>query len=143
FTIPLLIGGATTSAAHTAVKIAPHYPAGVAHVLDASRVVGVVSKLLSPENKPAFLAELATKQQKLRDDFAQRDQRKPLLPLAEARARAPKTDWPAVDIPRPEFLGTKVFADVDIAETIPFIDWGPFFSAWELAGRFPDILKYE
>src|SRR5690606_4139092 len=68
---------------------------------------------------------------------------KPLLPLAEARARAPKTDWPAVDIPRPEFLGTKVFADVDIAEIIPFIDWGPFFSAWELAGRFPEILKDE
>jgi 5-methyltetrahydrofolate--homocysteine methyltransferase len=141
FTIPLLIGGATTSAAHTAVKIAQHYAHGVVHVLDASRVVGVAGALLSPENKPAFIADLLAKQQKARDDFAARDTRKPLLPLAEARARAPQCDWATVDIPRPEFLGTRVFADVPLAEIVPFIDWGPFFSAWELHGRYPQILS--
>ncbi len=87
------------------------------------------------------MTELAAKQQKLRDDFAARDQRKPLLPLAEARAHRPPTDWATVDIPRPEFLGTRAYPDVDVAEIIPFIDWGPFFSAWELAGRFPEILQ--
>ena len=143
FTLPLLIGGATTSAAHTAVKIAPHYEPGVVHVLDASRVVGVAGALLSPENKPGFVAELLTRQQKLRDDFAARDSRKPLIALAEARARAPQFDWIATDIPRPDFLGTKSFTDVPVAEIEPFIDWGPFFSAWELHGRYPDILEDE
>jgi 5-methyltetrahydrofolate--homocysteine methyltransferase len=89
FDVPLLIGGATTSAAHTAVKIAPEYPHGAVHVLDASRVVNVVSALLSDDQKPKFLSETTNKQQKLRDDFAARSNRKPLLPLAEARARGP------------------------------------------------------
>jgi len=140
FTIPLLIGGATTSAAHTAVKIAPEYPHGVVHVLDASRVVNVASSLLSPETKPAFMAELTAKQEKQRRDFAERRSRKPLLPIATARERAPKFDWDAVDIPRPEFLGTRVFDAVDLESVIPFIDWGPFFTAWEIHGRFPDLL---
>jgi 5-methyltetrahydrofolate--homocysteine methyltransferase len=141
FTVPLLIGGATTSAAHTAVKIAPEYPPGVVHVLDASRVVNVVSALLSPAQKPAFAAENVAKQTKLRDDFASRGTRKPLLPLAEARSRRPVFDWATTDIPRPEFLGTRAFDDVPLADVVPFIDWGPFFSAWELHGRFPEILK--
>jgi 5-methyltetrahydrofolate--homocysteine methyltransferase len=139
-TVPLLIGGATTSAAHTAVKIAPEYPYGVVHVLDASRVVNVVSSLLSPESKPAFMAEAAAKQEKQREEFASRRARRPLLPLSTARERRQRFDWAAVDIPRPEFLGTRTFADVPLAEIVPFIDWGPFFSAWELHGRFPDIL---
>ena len=138
--VPLLIGGATTSAAHTAVKIAPEYAPGVVHVLDASRVVNVVSSVLSPESKRAFMTEVVAKQEKQREDFVARRSRKPLLSLAHARERRQRFDWAKVDIPRPEFLGTQVFADVPLAEIAPFIDWGPFFSAWELHGRFPDIL---
>lgn len=145
FKIPLLIGGATTSAAHTAVKIAQHYSEPVIHVLDASRVIGVVSQLLNPDNKPAYVAEVRAKQEKSREAFANRRERKPLLPLAEARARALKSDWTALDIPRPDFLGTRVFRDVSVRELLDreFIDWGPFFSAWELHGRYPEILKDE
>jgi 5-methyltetrahydrofolate--homocysteine methyltransferase len=140
-TVPLLIGGATTSAAHTAVKIAPEYAPGVVHVLDASRVVNVVSSLLSPENKPAFMADVAAKQTAQREDFAARRARKPLLPLAVARERRQTFDWAQVDIPRPDFLGERTFSAVPLGDIAPFIDWGPFFSAWELHGRFPDILK--
>ncbi len=143
FTIPLLVGGATTSAAHTAVKLAPEYAPGVFHVLDASRVANVVGSLLSPTLKPAYLAEVQAKQQRLRDEFAARQSRAPLLSVAEARARAPKFDRTATAIARPEFLGTRVFKDVDLAEIVPYIDWSPFFSAWELHGRFPEILKDE
>ena len=151
FTIPLLIGGATTSPAHTAVKIATEYPHGVVHVLDASRVVNVASALLSPEQKPAFIADLAAKQQRQRDEFAARRARTPLIPLSAARARAPKCDWATIGIPRPEFLGTRVFSSdqsaienpklkIELGVIAEFIDWAPFFSAWELSGRFPDIL---
>jgi 5-methyltetrahydrofolate--homocysteine methyltransferase len=140
FTVPLLIGGATTSPAHTAVKIAPEYAPGVVHVLDASRVVNVVSALLSPEQKPAFMADVAAKQTRQRDEFTARRARKPLLSLASARAKKQAFDWAKVDIPRPDFLGTHVFDPVPLDEIVPFIDWGPFFSAWELHGRFPQIL---
>jgi len=168
FTVPLLIGGATTSPAHTAVKVAPHYAPGVVHVLDASRVVNVVSALLSDEQKPAFLVEVAAKQEKQRIDFATRRNQRDLLSLAKARARAPKFDWTTIDIPTPEFLGTRVFSTgkaglpgppksssneseangapgdralpLSLDEIAEYIDWGPFFSAWELHGRFPDIL---
>lgn len=140
FTLPLLIGGATTSPAHTAVKIAPEYAGGVVHVLDASRVVNVVSALLSPAQKPAFLADIASRQQALRDDFAARRARKPLLSLEASRARRPQWDWSRIDIPRPEFLGTRVYRDIPLAEIVSYIDWGPFFSAWELHGRYPQIL---
>ncbi|AWI08654.1 methionine synthase [Ereboglobus luteus] len=137
--IPLLIGGATTSAAHTAVKIAPAYPPGVVHVLDASRVVNVASALLSPTQKPAFLADIFSRQQKLRDDFAARRAQKQLLPIAAARANRQPVDWSATDIPRPEFLGTRTHADIPVEDIIPYIDWSPFFSAWELTGRYPQI----
>jgi 5-methyltetrahydrofolate--homocysteine methyltransferase len=140
FTVPLLIGGATTSPAHTAVKIAPEYGSGVVHVLDASRVVNVASSLLNPDSKPAFLAEIVTRQERQREDFAARRARQPLLPLKEARRRRTPVDWAATDIPRPEFLGPRVFSPVPLEEIVPFIDWGPFFSAWELHGRFPDLL---
>jgi 5-methyltetrahydrofolate--homocysteine methyltransferase len=145
FKIPLLIGGATTSAAHTAVKIAQHYSEPVIHVLDASRVIGVVSQLLNPDNKPAYVADIRAKQEKSREVFANRRERKPLLSLDVARSRAPKFDWPAIDIPKPSFLGTQVFRDVSVKELLDreFIDWGPFFSAWELHGRFPQILTDE
>src|SRR5580698_8182593 len=140
-TVPLLIGGATTSAAHTAVRIAPEYAPGVVHVLDASRVVNVVSSLLSPENKPAFMADVVAKQERQRVEFAARRARKPLLSLSAARERRQAFDWGKVDIPRPDFLGTRAFPGVPLGEIVPFIDWGPFFSAWELHGRFPDILR--
>ena len=143
FTVPLLIGGATTSPAHTAVKIAPEYPPGAVHVLDASRVVNVASSLLSPENKPGFLAEVHAKQVRQREEFATRRSRRPLLSLAEARRRRTPVDWTKTDIPHPEFSGPRVFDPVPLDEIVPYIDWGPFFSAWELRGRFPDLLKDE
>ena len=159
-TLPLLIGGATTSAAHTAVKVAPEYAEPVVHVLDASRVIGVVSSLLNPASKPAFAAENRGKQDRQRAEFADRRNTRKLLPIAEARKRRQPTDWATVDIPQPEFLGTRVFSSdqrsaisgqasgnrtpntyhLTLDEIADFIDWGPFFSAWELHGRFPDIL---
>ena len=153
FSLPLLIGGATTSPAHTAVKIAPEYAHGAVHVLDASRVVNVVSALLSPEQKPAFVADVRAKQEKQREEFAARREKRALLPLATARARRQPTDWAAVDIPRPEFLGPRVFSSqpvegqkskvesLTLDEIVSYIDWGPFFSAWEIHGRFPELLK--
>ena len=145
FTVPLLVGGATTSPAHTAVKVAPEYPHGVIHVLDASRVVNVVSSLLSPTQKPAFLAEVVAKQEKSREEFAARRNKRPLLSLDQARARAPQFDWATTDLPKPAFLGTQVYHDASVKELLEkeFIDWGPFFSAWELHGRYPDILTDE
>ncbi|MCP5530749.1 MAG: methionine synthase [Opitutaceae bacterium] len=168
FDVPLLIGGATTSAAHTAVKIAPAYAPGVVHVLDASRVVNVVSALLSDAQKPKFMAEVAEKQAKQREDFEGRRNKRALLSMAKARERRQTFDWKTVDIPKPEFLGTRVFSTeaaskneelgvknsdsglhpasffaLTLDEIADFIDWGPFFSAWELHGRFPDILTDE
>ena len=142
FTVPLLIGGATTSHPHASVKIAPQYSPGVVHVLDASRVVNVVSALLSPEQKPAFLNEVTDKQQKARADFEARRVQRKLLTLGEARARRQPYEWGS-DIARPEFLGTRAFTDVPLQDLVPFIDWGPFFNAWELFGAFPKILEDE
>lgn len=141
YTVPLLIGGATTSLAHTSVKIAPEYPGSVVHVLDASRVVNVASSLFSDAQSAEFLAENAVKQQKQRDIFAARRARKPLLSLEQARANGPVFDWETVDIPRPEQLGVRVYDNVDLNEVIEFIDWGPFFTTWELHGRYPDLLS--
>ena len=163
YQIPLLIGGATTSAAHNAVKIAPHYSEPVIHVLDASRVIGVVSQLLNPDNKPAFVAETRAKQEKQRVEFADRKGARKMLSLAEARKRHQPTDWATVDLPTPEFLGLRAFTTdrsaaltgrsaanqgqvtqhITLEEIADYIDWGPFFSSWELHGRFPDILKDE
>ena len=143
FTVPLLIGGATTSHPHASVKIAPQYGSGVVHVLDASRVVNVVSALLSPEQKPAFLTEVAQKQASARADFEARRVQRKLLTLSEARARKQKFDWAGLDIPRPERLGTRAFNDVSLQDLVPFIDWGPFFNAWELFGAFPKIFEDE
>ena len=150
-TLPLLIGGATTSAAHTAVKVAPEYPEPVVHVLDASRVIGVVSALLSADGRAGFVADNRAKQERQREDFAQRRGARKLLPLATARARRQPSDWAAVDIPRPEFLGPRVYSSaadrpagvhaLSLREIAEYIDWGPFFSAWELHGRFPEILS--
>ncbi|MGQ0506208.1 MAG: methionine synthase [Myxococcaceae bacterium] len=141
FDVPLLIGGATTSAPHTAVKIAPQYEHGAVHVMDASRVVNTVSALLSPERKSGFLAEVSQKQARARADFEARRVQRKLLPLESARARKPQYDWATLDIPKPELTGTRVYEDIPLSQIIPFIDWGPFFSAWELHGRYPQILE--
>ena len=118
-TFPLLIGGATTSAAHTAVKVAPEYPEPVVHVLDASRVIGVVSSLLNPANKPAFAADNRAKQDRQRTDFADRRSSRKMLSIAEARKRGEKFNWAEVDIPIPEFLGTRVFStDVSLRAVV-------------------------
>ncbi len=141
FDIPLLIGGATTSRAHTAVKIAQGYGKPVVHVLDASRAVGVVGSLLNPQLKPAFVEKNAVEQEKLRrEHLAQRDH-KPLLSLAAARSRRTPIEWRAEDLPRPKFTGPRVLADFPLEELVPFIDWSPFFHTWELRGRYPAILE--
>ncbi len=153
FTLPLLIGGATTSKAHTAVKIAPAYGQPVVHVLDASRAVPVVSGLLSAEQKPAYVLQVKVEYERIRAQHTGQQIR--LLSLANARARAPKFDWSGEPPARPEFLGVRVLAseptpglrqpvsDVSLADLVPYIDWSPFFHAWELRGRFPRILEHE
>jgi 5-methyltetrahydrofolate--homocysteine methyltransferase len=138
FEIPLLIGGATTSAAHTAVKIAPAYSGSVVHVIDASRVVGVAQKLLSAENRGAYLTQVRTDQAKARKDYEARRAAQKLLSIGDARKRAAKFDW-SKEPERPEFLGVKVFEDFPLRELAEYIDWSPFFHAWELRGRFPKI----
>lgn len=141
FKLPLLIGGATTSRAHTAVKIAPNYSRPVIHVLDASRAVGVVSSLLSPEQQEKFLAQNQTEQEELRRQYAGRRTERAMLPLDEARRRRTAIDWQQDDIPRPEFLGLRILRDYPLEELLPYIDWSPFFHTWELRGRYPDILE--
>jgi 5-methyltetrahydrofolate--homocysteine methyltransferase len=138
--VPLLVGGATTSPAHTAVKIAPEYEPGVAHVLDASRVVNVVAALLSPQQKPGFVAETKAKQATARADYAQRNAQRPSISYADAKARRYTCDWSKVDIATPEWLGVRRF-ELAVDEVVPFFDWGPFFNAWELHGAFPRILE--
>ncbi len=136
---PLLIGGATTSRQHTAVKIAPGYEGPVLHVLDASRVVGVVSDLLDPERRKTLLLNNTASQQRQRELFATRDQA-PLTPYAQAKAGRLKIDWNADVVSKPEFTGVRQLLDFDLAEISKFIDWTYFFSAWELRGRYPGIL---
>jgi len=138
FQIPLLIGGATTSAAHTAVKIAPVYAGPVVHVIDASRVVGVAQQLLSQDKSPAFVRQVRQDQEKARKDFENRRSAQRLLPLAEARRNAARFDW-SEEPAKPEFLGVRVYEDFPLADLIDYIDWSPFFHAWELRGRFPKI----
>jgi 5-methyltetrahydrofolate--homocysteine methyltransferase len=142
FTIPLMIGGATTSRAHTAVKISQYYSGGVVHVLDASRAVNVASSLLSPEQKPAFLANLESDYEKLRVEHAGRQAGKPMLALQEAIANAPKLSHDNIAVP--EQTGVVVFesgksGNISLKDLIPFIDWSPFFHTWELRGRYPAI----
>lgn len=139
FEIPLLIGGATTSRTHTALKIAPVYHGPVIHVLDASRAVGVVSSLLSKEQRDSFLQQVRAEQEQLRNQYAARQTEKRLLPLEEARRRAVPIVWKAEDIPTPEFIGVRVLRDLPLEELVDYIDWSPFFHAWELRGRFPAI----
>ncbi|MEI7958263.1 MAG: methionine synthase [Verrucomicrobiota bacterium] len=138
FTLPLLIGGATTSRAHTAVKIAPHYDGPVVHVLDASRAAGVVSALLSPEQKPAFLDALRTENERIRQSHAARSDEKKQLTLEAARANRTTVEWSKGAPPQPAFLGVRK-VEPSLEELTPFIDWSPFFHTWELRGRYPAI----
>ena len=139
--IPLLIGGATTSRVHTAVKIAPHYDGPVVYVPDASRSVGVAQSLLS-EQAGAFVAELNTDYERVRQQHANKKQT-PLWPLTKARANKTAVDWSQYTPTRPKFLGRRVFKNFDLSELTQFIDWGPFFQTWDLAGAFPAILTDE
>nr|CAD6617259.1 methionine synthase [Rhizobium sp. TCK] len=144
FDIPLLIGGATTSRVHTAVKIHPRYERGQAvYVTDASRAVGVVSSLLSSEAKAGYVDTIRTEYAKVAAAHARSEMEKKRLPLARARENAEKLDWTNYRPKRPSFLGTRSFDHYDLAELARYIDWTPFFQTWELKGRFPAILEDE
>ncbi len=140
--IPLLIGGATTSRVHTAVKIAPHYDGPVVYVPDASRSVGVAQNLISSEQAARYIAEVQADYVKVREQHANKKQT-PMWTLAQARANKTPIDWSGYTPPVPKFIGRRVFKNFDLAELARFIDWGPFFQTWDLAGPFPAILKDE
>jgi len=141
FDIPLLIGGATTSRVHTAVKISPRYERGqTVYVNDASRAVGVVSSLLSPEQRGDYVTQVREEYVKVAARHAQSEAEKQRLPLAKARENAFRPDWAGYTPPKPSFLGTRVFETYDLNELAKYIDWTPFFQTWELKGRFPAIL---
>lgn len=139
---PLMIGGATTSKAHTAVKIDPKYDSAVVHVNDASRAVGVVSSLLSSRNGE-YVSGLKTEYADFREKFLARQVEKEYLPLKDVRAQKFKIDWGNEEIFLPKKLGIQVIEDQDLNELLPFIDWSPFFRSWELHGKFPEILDDE
>jgi 5-methyltetrahydrofolate--homocysteine methyltransferase len=139
--IPLLIGGATCSRVHTAVKIAPHYEGPVVYVPDASRSVGVAQSLLS-DQAAAYIDELNADYDKVRTQHANKKQ-VPLWPIAQARANKTVVDWENYTPPTPKFIGRRVFKNFDLMELANYIDWGPFFQTWDLAGPYPAILKDE
>ncbi len=140
YTLPLLIGGATTSPAHTAVKIDPQYAGPVIYVKDASRSVGVCQQLVTPETRDAYVAHIKAEHERRREQHRNKSVKAPQLSLNEARSRKPRVDWASYNAPIPTFLGTRAFEDYPLAELVPYIDWMPFFNAWEFAGKFPDIL---
>ncbi len=140
--IPLLIGGATTSRVHTAVKIAPHYEGPVVYVPDASRSVGVCADLLSDERCARFITEMTADYERVRQQHAAK-KATPLVTLAQARANKTPIDWAAYTPPSPKFIGRRMFRNYDLAELAACIDWGPFFQTWDLAGPFPQILRDE
>ncbi|HEU0064388.1 MAG TPA: vitamin B12 dependent-methionine synthase activation domain-containing protein, partial [Flavisolibacter sp.] len=137
---PLLIGGATTSRTHTAVRIAPEYDNGVMHVLDASRSVTVVSNLLNKESKPSFLQQTATEYNTIRSQFLNKQKNKASIPYEEAVVTKEYFDWKNYKPVKPAIDGIKIFQDFDLAAIAPYIDWGPFFIAWEMPGKFPEVL---
>jgi 5-methyltetrahydrofolate--homocysteine methyltransferase len=141
FELPLLIGGATTSRAHTAIKIAPHYHQPVVHVLDASRAVPVTTSLLSDDGRDAFVAQHREDYEALRRHHAAPKHK--LLPLADARADRAAIAWSAADVPTPEFTGVRALEDFPLATLREYIDWTPFFHTWELRGVYPRILEHE
>ena len=143
FEIPILIGGATTSLAHTAVKIDPQYEHPVVYVKDASRAVGVAQKLLSAKQRTAYVQEIKEHYQQKREAHKNRRSQKALLPLAAARANAPKLDWESYTPPQPRFLGSQLVQEIPLAELASYIDWTPFFHTWELAGGYPRVMYDE
>ena len=143
FTIPLLIGGATTSRVHTAVKIAPHYEGTTVWVPDASRAVGVCSNLLSEDLQANYAQEIKDEYEKVRAQHKNKKGPAKLLTLADARANAYQTDWANYQPYQPELIGIRTLNNYPLEKIVPYIDWTPFFQAWELAGRYPDILQDE
>ncbi|MCK5425264.1 MAG: methionine synthase, partial [Emcibacter sp.] len=141
FDIPVMIGGATTSKIHTAVKIAPNYNQPVIHVLDASRAVGVASNLLSETQKEAYVASVANEYQEMRDRHARGKKKKDRITIGECRDNGYPIDWTVYMPPKPSFLGVKSFDDYDLGKLVDRIDWTPFFRTWELAGTYPKVLK--
>ncbi len=140
FTIPLLIGGATTSKVHTAVKIAPHYNNPVVHVHDASRSVAVAGSLLSSEMRESFLSQVLVEYDRLRHYHAKSNGQDKFISMADARKNAFPTDWNSLAISKPAFTGVKTFNDYSLEEIAAFIDWTPFFHSWEMKGSYPKIL---
>lgn len=140
FKIPIMIGGATTSRIHAAVKIAPAYSGTIVHVLDASRSVGVASNLLNAETHQAYAANVREEYDKARENHLKKRAEKKLISIEEARKQSFKIDWTNYEAPKPSFLGTKVFANFPLADLLPYIDWTPFFHTWELRGSYPRIL---
>lgn len=143
FKIPLLIGGATTSRLHTAVRIAPEFDQGVVHVLDASRSVSVVGSLVNKDQKQHFLDNISEEYTKLRTDFGNKRSKKPMLPFEAAQQNKQQYDWDKYLPVKPAFTGVKVFDDYDLDEIYQYMDWQPFFIAWEMHGKFPQILSDE
>ncbi len=143
FDIPLLIGGATTSRAHTAVKIAPNYEHGVVYVTDASRAVGVAGSLVSEERRGDYLDGVAEEYAKIRESYEKGGRTSKRISIADARANKFSIDWSGYAPPKPSFTGVKTFQDYDLETLARYIDWTPFFSSWELHGRYPQILKDE
>jgi 5-methyltetrahydrofolate--homocysteine methyltransferase len=139
--VPLLIGGATTSRMHTAVKIAPKYDGPVVHVQDASRAGGVVRSLTDPALHEAYVASVRADQEELRSQFAARRSERTVLSLAEARARRPQLNYAPDIVATPSFLGVRTVTDIGVADLVPYIDWTPFFHVWDLKGRYPEILS--
>jgi len=141
YTQPLLIGGATTSPVHTAVKIDPHYQGAVVHVKDASRAVGVCQQLVTKGTRDAYIAGVKAEHERRREQHRNKSAKAPQLSLPQARAKKLKIDWSVYVPPAPSFLGVRAFDDYPLDELLPYIDWMPFFNAWEFAGKFPDILR--
>lgn len=139
--LPLLIGGATTSKVHTAVKIAPNYKGPVVYVTDASRAVGVAGRLVSANDSGVYTGEIASEYEKIREIHARERNTGPRQKITDVRRNKAKIDWAGYQPPKPEFLGVKVFKDYPIVDLIPRIDWSPFFASWELRGKYPEILK--
>ncbi len=143
FKVPLLIGGATTSKAHTAVKIDPEYEYGVFHVLDASKAVTVVGDLLNKKESKLYVKSVKEDYEKVREGFYSRAKKKEFLSLTQARENKFQIDWENENIPTPKFIGTKVFDNIHLKKLVNYIDWTPFFRTWELHGKFPSILTDE
>ena len=144
FDVPVMIGGATTSKAHTAIKVAEHYDGAIAQVGDASLVVEICSKLLNPDTRDQYTKELKEKQKAIKERFESGDSAKTkLVDLSTARDWKNITDWETVEIAKPSFIGKKVFNDISLEDILPYIDWSPFFWTWQLKGTYPKILNNE